>query len=101
MRCFTKVFLLILTIATLAVAADDNLIESTRAREDTTLTTDPVATFWQGARPVYAEKSPNAELLPSYRTEIRTRWTKDNDGGTPQQSETAGVKSGKLDRSPL
>jgi hypothetical protein len=78
MHCFVKVFLLILTSAALAVAADNNVIESTRAREDMALTTYPVATFWQGARPVYAEKSPNAEPLPRYRTEIRTRWTKNN-----------------------
>jgi hypothetical protein len=78
MRCFMKIFLLILTSAALAVAADDNLIESARAREDVALTTYPVAAFWQGARPVYAEKSPHAEPLPRYRTEIRARWTKDN-----------------------
>ena len=65
MHCFIKVFLLILTSAALAVAADDNLIESTRAREDVALTTYPVAAFWQGARPVYAEKSPHAEPLPA------------------------------------
>jgi hypothetical protein len=78
MHCFITVFLLILTSAALAVAADGSLIESTRAREDVALTTYPVAAFWPGARPVYAEKSPHAEPLPRYRTEIRSRWTKDN-----------------------
>jgi hypothetical protein len=66
MRYFIKVFLLILTGAALAVAADENLIESTRAREDVALTTYPAAAFWLGTRPVYAERSPNAEPLPFY-----------------------------------
>ena len=65
MHCFTKVFLLILTSAALAVAADDNLIESTRAREDVALTTYPVAAFWQGARPVYAEKESARRAAPA------------------------------------
>ena len=49
MRCFIKVFLLVLTSAAVAAAADDNRIESTRAREDVALTTYPVAAFWQSA----------------------------------------------------
>lgn len=78
MHCCKTIFLVILASAALAVAADGNLVESTRAGEDVTLSTSPVANFWLGARPVYAEKSPQADLLPRYRTEIRTRWTKNN-----------------------
>jgi hypothetical protein len=78
MRRFLKVLLLILASAGRGVANDNNVIESTRAGEDMTLTTYPAATFWQGALPVYAEKSPYAQPLPRYRTEIRTRWTKHN-----------------------
>ena len=61
-----------------AVAADNNVIESTRAREDMALTTFRLLHFGRVLVPVYAEKSPHAEPLPRYRTEIRTRWTKDN-----------------------
>ena len=63
MRRLLKVLLLVLASAAHGVANDNNVIESTRAREDMTLTTYPAATFWQGALPVYAEKSPYVRLF--------------------------------------
>ena len=64
--------------ATCVLAADNQVIESTRAPHDTVPQTDPASTFWRDARPVYAEKDPHGEPVSGYRTEIRSRWTKDN-----------------------
>lgn len=60
------------------MVADGRLIESTEAREYTAFTTDPAAPFWRAARPVYAEKGPRGQKVERYRTEIRSRWTKNN-----------------------
>ena len=64
--------------AAVAVAADDKSIESVKADNDVALTTNPVASFWQAGPAVYAEKDTYGKALPRYRTEIRSRWTKDN-----------------------
>ena len=77
MRNFTVVVLLVIAVQ-LAIAADDGVIESTKARADIEVSTDPSIAFWRAARPAYAEKSPLGEILSSYRTEVRTRWTKHN-----------------------
>jgi hypothetical protein len=60
------------------VAAADNTIESTWATKDVTLDTNPASQFWRGARPVYMEKDSHDKRVPSYRTEVRTRWTDKN-----------------------
>ncbi len=59
-------------------AGDEGLIESTEARDDIAPATDPAISFWQGTRPVYAETGPHGEVLGRYRTEIRSRWTRNN-----------------------
>jgi hypothetical protein len=53
--------------------AEDGLIESTEARDDIALSTDPGIAFWRAARPVYAE-GPARRNLVSHRTEVRSRW---------------------------
>ena len=60
------------------MAADNSLIESTKADEDVALSTDSDSSFWRGGRPVYAEKDTYGKPLPRYRTEIRSRWSKNN-----------------------
>jgi hypothetical protein len=61
-----------------AVGADDKPIESMKAENDASLTTDPASSFWQGGPAVYAERDTYAKPLPRYRTEIRSRWTRNN-----------------------
>jgi hypothetical protein len=78
MNGFARVCLLVILGTSAALAADQNLIESTKAPEDIVLTTDPTAAFWQAARPVYAERDSFGKLVPGHRTEIRSRWTKNN-----------------------
>jgi hypothetical protein len=64
--------------AAFAFAAADKSIESMKADNDVTLTTNPASSFWQGGRAVYAETDTFGKPLPRYRTEIRSRWTRDN-----------------------
>ncbi|HST11787.1 MAG TPA: carbohydrate-binding family 9-like protein [Terriglobales bacterium] len=61
-----------------AMAADTPTLESTRANEDVRLTLDPASSFWNKARSVFLEKDTSGNLKPDIRTEVRTRWTKDN-----------------------
>ncbi len=61
-----------------AFAADDRSIESMKSDNDVVLTTDTSSSFWQGTRAVYAERDTYGRPLPRYRTEIRSRWTKNN-----------------------
>jgi hypothetical protein len=60
------------------IAADNKVASSTAATEDIALETNPVTPFWNQAVPEYAERGKNGELLPDYRTEIRSRWTAKN-----------------------
>jgi hypothetical protein len=53
-------------------------IESLHAPHDITLSTNPASPFWSAALPIYAEVDNDGNVLPEYRTEIRTRWTGEN-----------------------
>jgi hypothetical protein len=74
----TKVLMMILLASHMAIAAEPALIESMRSEQDVAPSTDPSASFWQDARPIAAEVAPYGELLPRYRSEIRSRWTNKN-----------------------
>lgn len=54
------------------------VMDSTRAEQDVTLSTDPTSSFWRGTRPVYAEVDGQGRPESQYRTEVRSRWTKDH-----------------------
>jgi hypothetical protein len=62
------------------------MFESTKAETDidlsgqvsTDLSTDPGGTFWRLTSAVYAEQGSYGEAMPQFRTEIRSRWTKQN-----------------------
>ena len=58
--------------------AADAVIQSRRADSDPHLDTNPMSSFWQGSEPIYMELNALGKSEPNYRTEIRTRWTKDN-----------------------
>jgi hypothetical protein len=69
----------VLLIACCACAfAADYTIRSTWAESDPRLDTNPASSFWSGADPVYIESDAHGTPQPKYRTEIRTRWTKQN-----------------------
>ncbi len=79
MNGFVKICLtLMLLSAAAAVAGDNPLMESTKADKDVPLTTNPGSSFWSSTPPVYAETDTYGKPLPRYRTEVRSRWTKDN-----------------------
>jgi len=58
--------------------AVDPIIRSTWAESDPSLDTNPTSSFWSGSKPIYMEADNYGKALPKYRTEIRTRWTKQN-----------------------
>jgi len=53
-------------------------IRSMQAKADVPLTTNRDSPFWRGAQPVYMDTDSQGRLVPGYRTEVRTRWTKQN-----------------------
>ena len=65
-------------VTALAGAADQAIIESVQAAQDVGLNLDPTSQFWQVSSPVYVEKDTLGKVVPRYRTEVRTRWTKNN-----------------------
>ena len=78
MNASAIVCLVLAVFAAPSFAADDKSIESMKADHDVGLTTDAASSFWQGGHAVYAEKDRYGKPLPRYRTEIRSRWTKNN-----------------------
>jgi hypothetical protein len=61
-----------------AQSADDGAFKSVYAAKDASLETNPQSAFWRGALPVYAEVDSHGKIVPGYRTEVRSRWTKEN-----------------------
>jgi hypothetical protein len=57
---------------------DMGSFKSVYAAHDVALDTNPEATFWRSAVPVYAEADAHGKLVPGHRTEVRSRWTKEN-----------------------
>lgn len=76
----TNIFrLLVLLVVCCACAlAADPIIQAKWAESDARLDTNPSSSFWSGAEPGYMETDAHATPQPKYRTEIRTRWTKQN-----------------------
>jgi hypothetical protein len=75
---FVRVLVVVLLGSVTMVAADHAVVESIHAEQDVTLKLDPAAPFWSGSAPVYMEKDRYGQAGPGYRTEVRTRWTKDS-----------------------
>ncbi len=78
MNGFVKTLLMLLLSPTIAAAADQAVIESIRAAHDLKLSLDPASPFWHASPPVYVEKDTLGKVVPQFRTEVRTRWTKNN-----------------------
>ena len=75
-RLFLALLLLIMCCHW-AVAADP-VIRSMWAESGPSLDTNPASSFWRGAEPIYMDGDTEGIPHPRYRTEIRTRWTKQN-----------------------
>ena len=56
----------------------NGVVYSTQAEADVTLNTDPASSFWHNTHPVFAEVDRQGRLEPEYRTEVRSRWTKND-----------------------
>lgn len=78
MKRFFASCLVLLSGAIHATTADRDTFKSAYAAQDVALDTDPQSTFWRGAQAVYAEVDRWGQVIPAYRTEVRSRWTKNN-----------------------
>ncbi len=77
MKDLLATILLLVCYCTCAFAADP-IIKSTWAASDPRLDTNPASSFWSGSEAVYVESDTWGKAQPKYRTEIRSRWTKQN-----------------------
>jgi hypothetical protein len=78
MNWFVAACLLVLGGTGYAQDMSSGAFKSVYAAREVSLETDPGSAFWQGAVPVYAEVDTHGKLVPNHRTEVRSRWTKDN-----------------------
>jgi hypothetical protein len=69
--------LLVIACSSFAFAGDQT-VQSTWAESDPRLDTNPTSSFWRGSHPIYMDADAHGKRDPKYRTEIRTRWTKQN-----------------------
>ena len=76
MNGFAKLLFFVWLSAAIALAADPAVIKSVQAEHDVPLTLDPASPFWKAALPVYMEQDTFGKPVPRFRTEVRTRWTK-------------------------
>jgi hypothetical protein len=62
-----------------AVSADGpGRIEAVFSSQELPLTADPNASHWKSVPPVIADRDRYGKPVPTHRTEIRARWTKEN-----------------------
>ena len=72
-----SLLLLLYAIAPLWAEVHKPTFESVEAAKDVKLTLDPTNPFWGAARPVYLQVGIEGQPEVDYRTEVRSRWTKD------------------------
>jgi hypothetical protein len=77
MAGFFRILILFIACSSCAFAGDQT-IQSTWAEADPRLDTNPTSSFWRGSRAIYMDADAHGKRDPKYRTEIRTRWTKQN-----------------------
>ena len=78
MNGLVKIAIVLVLGSAFNFGAENPTVESVRAKSDVALTTDPSSSFWKDARPVFMEKDTQGKTVPGFRSEVRTRWTKDN-----------------------
>jgi len=77
MNRLLKGLIVVLASCVWALAAQPT-IKSIWAETDVTLDTNPASIFWRAALSVYMDSDAHGNPDPNYRTEVRTRWTKQN-----------------------
>jgi hypothetical protein len=77
MKATFSLLLLLIFCSTLSIAAEQP-IHSIWSPADPILDTDLSSSFWQGSEAIYMDSDTHGNSDPRYRTELRTRWTKDN-----------------------
>ena len=65
-------------LLTAALLSDDGVITSTFSKTEPGLSADPASSFWRDAPPVFALNDQMGRPVPGHRTEIRSRWTREN-----------------------
>jgi hypothetical protein len=78
MKKLMYVLLVLVVGAMPAVAADAGTFTSVSASIDVVLETNPKSTFWQESDPIFIVNDNWGKPVPGYRTEVLSRWTKDN-----------------------
>ena len=73
-----RIVLVLLCLAAAAFADGPGVIKSVHSKSDFALSADPIAKPWKGVAPVIAEVDHFGKPVPGHRTEIRSRWTKNN-----------------------
>jgi hypothetical protein len=73
-----KPLLFCLLAASILPAREPGTIASRYAASDFPLTADPQAPQWKDVPPVVAQNGPRGDPVPGHRTEIRSRWSRDN-----------------------
>lgn len=63
---------------TTSTPSSSSTMVAVQAAQDVPLTSDPSAAFWQHTRPVFIAGDTFGNPVPSHRTEVRSRWTKDS-----------------------
>lgn len=76
MNQFLRYFVVLVTCS--AALTAENTIHSIWAPADSRLETNPASAFWREAAPVYMDADRHGNPDPKYRTEIRSRWTRQN-----------------------
>lgn len=67
-----------LLCSVLVFAAGPPVATSSHADSDFALTADPSSPQWKNAPAIFAATDSHGNSVPGHRTEIRSRWTKDN-----------------------
>jgi hypothetical protein len=75
----SRLFIPLFVLASLApVCTAQATIRSLWAPADIPLTTDRQSLFWSDAQPVFMDADPHGNPVPGYRSEVRSRWSRQN-----------------------
>jgi len=73
-----QICLAVMVCASMTLADGPGVIVSHRASADFALSADPDAAPWKAITGIFMENGPKGEPVLGHRTEVRSRWTKDN-----------------------
>jgi hypothetical protein len=74
----SRLLMFAVVILSSVFAGGNKVATTTQASEDVAVDTNPASAFWRQTVPIYADRDKNDQILPGYRTEIRSRWTAKN-----------------------